>query len=359
VGSLWNGATSYTSAGNAPTQPALPGGMTFTAVNLTSVTVSWTPLPIAPQSATAEGYRLETSMSPDFSGTVASSATADVQVAALTLSSLTWNATHYFRLGSVGWDGKVVYLDPVSIKTGSISKGGQVGSSELTLSLVPAYPQVTLVTLRVPPDAFPDGTRVDMAATVAQLPAGLSNQVRLISLGSDVGVEISASGLQPSGAVTLQLTYDPARLPPSSTARQLVVATYSPSAGQWTLLPTTVDEQNHLLTCSVRHFSLFAPFVVAAADDLASVQVFPVPWEPGSGSRFDTPSVSFTALPAGARVEVFSIMGESLWEGEADGAGILRWDGRNRGGGKAASGTYIAVFTSGGRRRSHRMVVVR
>jgi hypothetical protein len=93
-------------------------GVALDSVSQTSVTVSWTPLPAAPASASAEGYRLEASTSNFAGGVVFSSQTASVAVATLTVSGLTNGVTYYLRVGSLNWSGAADYSAVFSAVTG-------------------------------------------------------------------------------------------------------------------------------------------------------------------------------------------------------------------------------------------------
>ncbi|MBI4425935.1 MAG: gliding motility-associated C-terminal domain-containing protein, partial [Elusimicrobia bacterium] len=106
VGALWNGATAYVQASPASTATwaeAVAGQLT--AVYGTSATVSWTPLPPSPPASSGEGYRLEASTAPDFSGAVASSSTLDVGADRLGVSGLSVDTVYFFRLASLNWNG--------------------------------------------------------------------------------------------------------------------------------------------------------------------------------------------------------------------------------------------------------------
>ncbi|MFH1723593.1 MAG: right-handed parallel beta-helix repeat-containing protein, partial [Elusimicrobiota bacterium] len=88
-------------------------GADFEGVSLTSVTVNWLPLPTAAQegsTSTAEGYVLQASTSSDFTGTVYSSSTPNVELSTLTVSGLAMGATYYFRVGSLNWDDGANYV---------------------------------------------------------------------------------------------------------------------------------------------------------------------------------------------------------------------------------------------------------
>jgi hypothetical protein len=81
--------------------------------------VNWLSLPLAPPEASSNsssGYILEVSTRSDFSTlwTVPSSATPNVALSTLTATGLLGDATYYFRVGSLNWNGAPNYASPVS-----------------------------------------------------------------------------------------------------------------------------------------------------------------------------------------------------------------------------------------------------
>ncbi|MEK7717580.1 MAG: fibronectin type III domain-containing protein, partial [Pseudomonadota bacterium] len=78
---------------------------TFLAVNASSMTLAWAALAANPQEDSSEGYRLDASTAPNFTGTVASSVTPNVLLSTLTVSSLLPNTTYYFRTAALNWAG--------------------------------------------------------------------------------------------------------------------------------------------------------------------------------------------------------------------------------------------------------------
>ncbi|MBU2574932.1 MAG: hypothetical protein KKH28_12730, partial [Elusimicrobia bacterium] len=104
---LSNGATASTLA-----EPVI--STQIYSVFYTSVTLNWLPHPLSPSSATCEGYKLQASTAPDFTGVVYSSVTSSVNVSTLTLEALGTNTTYYFRAGSLNW-----YEEPNYILAGS------------------------------------------------------------------------------------------------------------------------------------------------------------------------------------------------------------------------------------------------
>lgn len=99
---------------------------------------------------------------------------------------------------------------------------------------------------------------------------------------------------------------------------------------------------------------------LAAAANLASVRVYPIPWKPGSGDpAFDVAAVTFDRMPPGTEVRIFTLRGQRLWKGTADAAGTLRWTGVNEAGRMVGSGTYLALLDGGGTKTTRRVIVLR
>ena len=96
-------------AGDPGTGTASPSTSTFSlpisgaplAVGISSIGVSFTPLPASPSSSSASGYLLELSTSPAFSGAIFSSRTASVAAASLNAAGLSEYTTYYLRLASL------------------------------------------------------------------------------------------------------------------------------------------------------------------------------------------------------------------------------------------------------------------
>jgi hypothetical protein len=130
---LSNGAT-------VATLPTPPAGPSFKGVFFTSVTVTWSPLPGAPPASTAQGYKLQASTAPDFSGMVLSSSTPNVALSTLTVSGLEVNSTYYFRIGSLSHDSQANFISAGSTKTllGAVAPGNvlveSVSASALSLT---------------------------------------------------------------------------------------------------------------------------------------------------------------------------------------------------------------------------------
>ncbi|MBI5239814.1 MAG: S8 family serine peptidase [Elusimicrobia bacterium] len=348
--------------GFAATLPLPPPAAAFQSVFFTSATAVWQALPLSPSSAACQGYRLELSASPGFTGTVYSSAVAP-GVSTATLTGLGYATVYYARLASLNAEGQGNYISLASTATAAppFSSGTVSGSAGLTLLLPPAFPELSTVTLTVPVGAFPAGTSISAVAQMTtDLTAARSNQVAgMTPFGANVGLELSAGGLQPAVPVLLSLDYDPARVPLGQDPKTLRLFTYDAAGGQWTMLLSQVDVRARKLTALLYHFSLFAPFFVTAGTDLSAVQAFPQPWEIGdAASPYWAAALQFTNMPADATVKIFTVTGELVVE-EAAAGGVFAWNGSNRFGRKAASGTYLVVVSAGGGTMVRRVVLIR
>ncbi|MFH2203825.1 MAG: fibronectin type III domain-containing protein, partial [Elusimicrobiota bacterium] len=154
VGSLLNQAdTVYSTTVSSPTLPPTVSGLDFKSVSRTSATVTWYPLPSAPLSATAEGYVVEASTAADFMTVIRSSATDNVALSTLTVSALKMQTTYYFRIGTLGHDGRVNY-----------SASGSTLTPGFFAPQQPAYanimPSSITVTWGVPPPPAVDSYRL-------------------------------------------------------------------------------------------------------------------------------------------------------------------------------------------------------
>jgi hypothetical protein len=344
---------------NAPTA-ANPA---FVAVSFTSMTVAWTPLPVAPSSAAAEGYRLELSTAADFRF-ISASSSVQPGASSATVSGLTIATTYYARVGALSWEGLPNYLWVAGSTISGIpalSSGTQTGSG-LTLIVVPGASALTLIRIDVPAAAFPAGTPLSAVTSVGLSVVGArSNEAAgLTAFGPPTAFDLSAGGLQPAAPVRVTISYDPTQIPAGQDERHLHLWRFDTASGQWTLVPSQTDAASHSLIAYAQHFSSFAPFFVTPGTDLSAVQVFPQPWEIGdSSSRYWANQLSFSGLPGGARVRLFTLAGEQIFDGAASAGGVFSWDGTTRFGRRAASGTYYAAIDAGGARLVRRVVVIR
>ena len=63
--------------------------------------------------------------------------------------------------------------------------------------------------------------------------------------------------------IEITISYDPGLIPGGVAEEDLVIAYYDASAGEWVVLPSTVDTVNHTVTAEVSGFTYFAVYAAA------------------------------------------------------------------------------------------------
>jgi len=356
--SAYGQTTATSTLTNTPTAAATP----FTGAFASSVTVSWTPLPIAPQDQSAEGYRVDASTASDFTGTLFTGITNSPAAVSLTLAGLGQDTTYTFRVGALNWQNIPTYFVVGTTRTsGLISSSGTFNAgAPLTLSVEPSVPEISSVRVNIPVETFAHGTPVSVNATVAPLAPPQTNQGNIELLSNQIGIDITAGGNQPKNPVQITFTYSPGQIPAGVDLDTLVIGRFDNDFPLWTLLPTVHNSGNNTLTAITDHFSVFTPLIVLGANNLDDIQAFPVPWKVGTGDpKYDASFLSFTNLPPSGKLRIYTILGEFIWEGISPSTGILLWDGKNNSGHNVGSGTYIAVVSFAGNTHVERVVVVR
>jgi len=174
AGAVWGNTTYYAETLSTSTLAGLVSAAQFQGVFVTSVSVSWLPLPVTPSSSTSEGYVLGASTSSDFTGLVISSLTPSFALSTLTVSGLGPNAAYYFRVGSLNWGAMPNYLLAGSTPT-LASPPGQGAPAALAVSSYsvtaqwtsgsPANPAGTDYTLELSSTNFAADTPVHSSTT--------------------------------------------------------------------------------------------------------------------------------------------------------------------------------------------------
>ncbi|MDE2511590.1 MAG: T9SS type A sorting domain-containing protein, partial [Elusimicrobia bacterium] len=140
----------------------------------------------------------------------------------------------------------------------------------------------------------------------------------------------------------------------SARADRLAFMVYQVAGGTWKAENlSTLDLAGKTVSVQTPHFSLFGVFA-AAASALDSVRVYPNPYRPNGknpdqgkpySSADATSGVIFDNLTQGARIQIFDVSGELVWQASSDiTSGKIQWDARNSQGRDVATGGYIAVI---------------
>ena len=225
---------------------------------------------------------------------------------------------------------------------------GSVGASGGTVSFTsPAGP----VTVTIPPGAFASAVNVTLSAPSSFPGAGSTGNLT----GTGVGLQITLDqAVQPRVNTRLSVSYrssDVTGLDQST----LILARYDTTQNVWVPLVSSVDALDGIVTAQTNHFSTFQIMAAAPSNTVSTAKAFPNPLRPSQGQSYMT----FSALPASARIRIYSLKGVLIKDMTADASGMANWDGTNQSGAGAASGVYFVFAQGAGQSRTLEVAVQR
>jgi len=202
-----------------------------------------------------------------------------------------------------------------------------------------------LSTFTFPAGTFSSSATVVVTSLISFTP-GDNSALNMTPTGA--GFDLSeATGRQPALPVTIYFPF-------AHLGRGYVLARFDAARGAWVPLPTRRDTAGYLIA-QTNHFSEFQVFQAVASPTVDSVIAFPNPARPALGHT----TITFTQIPAGTQLKLFTSSGELVREIFADSAGIATWDLRNRDGRDAASGVYFTVMDGDGGPKTVKVAVQR
>ena len=128
---------------------------------------------------------------------------------------------------------------------------------------------------------------------------------------------------------------------------------------------SVVDKTANTVYLDTSHFSIYAlGSVPSVVGELGTVFAYPNPYKPGSSGSFGQSAygegIVFESMPARSRLRVYSLGGGLVRElMDDDGDGRIVWDARNSDGTRAASGVYVYVVGSGGKKKAGRVAIIK
>lgn len=179
----------------------------------------------------------------------------------------------------------------------------------------------------------------------------------------------AGAAIQPGESCLLTLTYSDedadgivdGTFPPAR-AKDLAVWRLDEGTNSWVKLTGAVlDASARRVTLSVPHFSSYALMAVPDTD-VSLVHAFPVPFRPNSGdpARYGSWSgqITFTQLPSTGRIRIYTADGGLVRDLPVS-PPSTKWDVKNSAGETVASGVYIWEVTSGGNRKTGKLIVIK
>jgi len=275
------------------------------------------------------------------------------------LTGLLTGTSYYFDVAARNGDGKVTariqavpsaftLAGPQSAPAGSV---GGTSDPTVATTITGTLPNGRAVSMYIPAGAFPSPTAIAISSSNL-------NPCGYLVGGQPITVSVySQDGAQPQTPVNLTLYYNSAESIAAIDANRnrMVIARYNPVSGQCLPLETVIDTGPRTITATLNHFSLFQLIVRNASTSLADVLVYPNPFYTNRGNGF----VTIANIPAAAKVRIYTLSGEKVWDGTAGTTGIIIWKGVNKSGELVASGIYLAVIDSSAGKKVLKLAVER
>ncbi|MFC1521405.1 SBBP repeat-containing protein [Elusimicrobiota bacterium] len=264
------------------------------------------------------------------------------------ITDLLGGSTYAFRLESLNEDNVATRAgSDLSIAMNPFGEVLSSGGTSLTVNAPSGQ-----INISVPSGALSNNTNVRIEIPSVFPSASVSGGSGASPVG--VGVKIISSGqTQLLRTATIIVTYqdsDVAGLDES----KLILARYADPQQVWVPLESTVDEVNNRVQGKTNHFSTFQIMQAQAVSSLNHVIAFPNPAKPSRGEH-----ITFSGLPAAADISIYTYLGEFVKTLKTSNTGTVVWDCLTASSMKAASGVYLAMIESGGKRRIIKVAIER
>ena len=198
------------------------------------------------------------------------------------------------------------------------------------------------VSLFVPSNSFTNDTFLTLSTFTPTVPC---------SGGTPITLQIDPSpALEPLTPLTLTLGYSASELTNPSQATLMRIT----DTGECVPVKTVVDTKTQILTAQLNHISQYQVAQVAGATSADTTFVFPNPLYLSRGQGYFT----FSQMPAGSRVRVFTMRGEVLADMTANDSGIATWAAVNKQNRIVASGVYLVAVEAPNKSKKILKVVV-
>ena len=240
---------------------------------------------------------------------------------------------------------------PAILSTTTSNGGGPIGSVLTTISNPVDATTITgtlgsgvSISMQIPSNAF--NTPVTLLISSAP-PAAQCG-----SLNYAISVTVTPA-IEPVFPVQLGISFSPTD-PTIGNLSTLSMIRFDPVPSSCVPLQTSIGSGGTMAFAAANHLSIFQLAQVLPTSDLSSVRVYPNPLQMNSQGY-----MTFDRLPAGARVRIFTLHGEEVFDQDSNSSGVITWSGTNRSSRKVSSGIYVAVVESNGQKKILKLAVLR
>ena len=267
-----NNGDSVSNSKSKYTLASSPTGLVKTAVYITSATITW-------NGVGATRYSVE--RAGDTNGVIGTwqEINSNVTGTSYTNTGLLSGTTYHYRIKSYNAEGainpvasneiSVITINPHS--TNPYSTSGIINAVSGG-SLVLTTQRGDVIVSVLPGTFFRDVMLTISTSTV--LPSNRAN-IKL----SNVCIEITAEGLQPSKDITITMHYLNSDVVGFEESK-LVLCRYDEAHARWISLPSTAYPNDNKVVATTDHLSKFAIAQLAGASELSDIKIFPNPFTP-------------------------------------------------------------------------------
>jgi hypothetical protein len=264
----------------------------------------------------------------------------------VSISNLRSGTTYYFRIRAMSQDGFFTEFDTPLMVTprNRIDPSGGV--------IIETTPR-GILRLNISSGTFSSFIELDIQ-TPQSFPKSGSPVYRLSPTG--IGVQIDTfSTVKAALPISISLSYRDEDIRDFDETK-LVLARFDPEKNIWVPLPGSVDASSNEITAMTDHLALFQIMLLAPGNSVNECKAFPNPFRPSqTGNRF----LNFSSLPAGAKLTIYTLRGEMVWEKTADDQGNISWDAKNDNGEPVGSGVYFVLLDGSGGKKTIKVVIQR
>ena len=344
--------------GSKYTLAKVPASLAATDISMSGITLQWD----TEDNSGETIYEIRSSTNENFSAPITTPVEFARYLTANTafVNGLLTSTTYYFDVAARNGEYAVTarkrapaaftLAGPSGAPSGSI---GGTSDPYAAATISGSLPNNRTVDMYIPAASFP-------AKTAIAISSSTRNDCGYLPGGIPVGVEIfSENGAQPQSPVTFTLHFDKdadaTKNDIITNASQIVLARYNPDTQQCLPLETVVSVGDRTIKATLNHFSLFQLMKRVAASNLAGVLIYPNPFYPNRGQGF----VTIDKIPASAKVRIYTLSGDKVWETTSGTTGVVIWKGVNKSGYQVASGIYLVVVDASSGKKVFKLAVER
>ncbi|MBK8870949.1 MAG: fibronectin type III domain-containing protein [Elusimicrobia bacterium] len=262
------------------------------------------------------------------------------------INTLLPKTTYYFRIRAMSQDGLSTEFDtPLMVTTpNSMDSNGGV--------ILETTSHGTIF-LNIPPRAFSSAVELNVQ-TPLSFPNPNSPGYHLLPTGAGIDIGVSPR-VQPALPISITFSYMDEDIRDFDESK-LVLARFIPDRNIWVPLPGNVNASTNKITATTDNLSLFQVMMLAPGNSVNECKAFPNPLRPGQPGN---EVLKFTSLPMGAKLTIYTMRGERVWERTADDQGNISWDAQNDNGESVASGVYLVFLDGDGGKKTIKVAVQR